>query len=94
MANFYITAVRMDASNTHIDYVQIVQHGKAYSSRTINSRQFVAELIYSGLATFQTAIFNSGDWQYGATVHVVDGVFLSTDRNSTKRDNLGNLPRF
>ncbi len=27
-------------------------------------------------------------------VHVIDGIYLTTDPNDTKRDNLGNLPTF
>jgi hypothetical protein len=33
-------------------------------------------------------------WTRGADVHLIDDVYLTTDRNSTERDNLGNLPEF
>lgn len=35
----------------------------------------------------------AGKWAIGAPIHVVDDEYLSTDRNSSKRDNPGNLPR-
>lgn len=94
MPLFYITAVRMNQANTHIDSVKIVQAGKRMNEATINSRQFVAELINKNAAEFKTWVRIDGEWKVGAQVHVVDDVYLSTDRNSTKRDNLANLPRF
>lgn len=35
-----------------------------------------------------------GYWYDGEEIHVVDNRFLRTDRNNTKADNLGNLPRY
>ena len=95
MAHFYISAVKMDDSRQHIQWVKIIKAGKNSEQATINSRQFIAELISKGAATFQTILKGSdGKWVYGATVHDIDGVYLTTDANKTKRDNLGNLPEF
>lgn len=94
MADFCITAVRY--SGEHIDYVK-VREEKATSigtPRTVE-RAFVADLIRLNKATFMTRVeTNDGKWAVGAPIHVVDGEYLSTDRNSSKRDNLGNLPHF
>ncbi|HCU0429591.1 TPA: DUF3892 domain-containing protein [Serratia marcescens] len=95
MALYYISAVRMDTSNQHIESVKIIKGGKGGADATINSRQFVAELINDGAARFQTITKNAaGEWVYGADVHVIDDIYLTTDRNNTKRDNLGSLPKF
>ncbi|AYO38882.1 DUF3892 domain-containing protein [Serratia sp. P2ACOL2] len=94
MTLYYISAVRMDASNQHIEYVKIIKGGKGEADTTINSRQFVAELINDGATKFKTITRKDGKWVNGADVHVIDDIYLSTDRNSTKRDNLGNLPKF
>ncbi|MBG3078758.1 DUF3892 domain-containing protein [Proteus mirabilis] len=95
MTDFYIVAIKMDAGNQHIEYVKTIQAGKSNIDATINARQFIAELINEKLASFQTAIQDrNGDWSYGAIVRVIDSVYLTTEPNSTKRDNLGNLPKF
>lgn len=94
MTLYYISAVRMDASNKHIEYVKIIKGGKGEADTTINSRQFVAELINDGATKFKTITKKDGKRVNGADVHVIDDIFLSTDRNSTKRDNLGSLPKF
>ncbi|QPB79513.1 DUF3892 domain-containing protein [Proteus sp. GOKU] len=95
MTDFYIVAIKMDAENQHIDYVKTIQAGKADIDATINARQFIAELINENLASFQTAIQDkNGDWSYGATVRVIDSVYLTTEPNGTTRDNLDSLPKF
>lgn len=95
MADFYIYQIRKDSHGRHIDYVKTIQSGKKAGDATITSRQFVAELINSGKATFKTITKNSGgEWVYGAVVHVIDNIYLTTEPNSTTRDNLGNLPTF
>lgn len=95
MALYYISAVRMDANNQHIEYVKIIKGGKGAADATVNSRQFVAELISDGATKFKTITLNAANqWVNGADVHVIDNIYLTTDRNSTRRDNLGSLPRF
>ncbi|HEJ9626581.1 TPA: DUF3892 domain-containing protein [Proteus mirabilis] len=95
MTDFYIVAIKMDARNQHIEYVKTIQAGKTKIDATINARQFIAELINKKLASFQTAIQDrNGDWSYGATVRVIDSIYLTTDPNGTTRDNLGSLPKF
>jgi len=94
MADFYISGIRRDSTGKHIQYVKIIQAGKNGKDASVNSRQFVAELIKAGKATFQTIRYVDGKWVYGANVHVIDDIYLTTDPNSTTRDNLGNLPVF
>jgi len=96
MTDFCITAFRYDTERKHINYVQVSEDlPKAFGTKRAVPRAFVADLIRMGKATFATWVKNNeGDFSRGADVHVVEEVYLSTDRNSTKRDNLGNLPEF
>lgn len=96
MTDFCITAVKYDAEQKHINYVQVSENlPKKFGMKRAIPRGFVADLIRLKKATFSTWVENSdGTFSKGADVHVVDDVYLSTDRNSSKRDNLGNLPDF
>lgn len=96
MADFCVTAVRYNQDRSHIEYVRVAQDlpGKFGPHRTV-ARGFVAELINLNKATFMTWVLKAdGNYSPGADIHVIDGEFLTTDRNSRKRDNLGNLPEF
>lgn len=96
MTDFCISAVRYDSNNQHIELLKVHEdRGSSIGPFRSVPRLFVADLIRLGKATFQTVVKGSnGNWQNGAHVHVIDEDYLSTDRNSTKRDNLGNLPTF
>lgn len=94
MADFYISGIRRDNAGQHIQYVKIIKAGNGAKDASINSHQFVAELINAGKTSFQTITYVNDKWVYGAMVHVIDGIYLTTDPNDTKRDNLGNLPTF
>ncbi len=96
MADFCITAVRYDKDRSHIEYVHVREEKlKAIGAARVVPRVFVADLIRLGKATFQTRIKSADDkWKVGADVHLIDDEYLTTDKNSTKRDNLGNLPEF
>lgn len=96
MSDFCISAVRYDSNNEHIDWVKVHEHrGSSIGTARTVHRAFVADLIRLGKATFQTIVKGSnGNWQNGAPVHVIDEIYLWTDRNSPKRDNLGKLPTF
>lgn len=96
MADFCITAVKYSSSREHIEWLRVNEEkpGEIGPDRVV-SRAFVADLIRLNKATFQTrTVTSEGKWRVGADVHVVDGTFLTTNRNSTKRDNLENLPEF
>ncbi|PPS61069.1 DUF3892 domain-containing protein [Pseudomonas sp. BRM28] len=96
MTDFCITRVRYNSDRTHISYVEVSENlPKKFGTKRTVSRGFVADLIRLKKATFSTWIEQTdGTWEKGADVHEVEGVYLSTDRNSKKRDNLGNLPEF
>ncbi|KVR95086.1 MAG: DUF3892 domain-containing protein [Propionivibrio sp.] len=96
MADFCITAVSYNKDRSHIEQVQVREEKEKTigAIRTV-PRVFVADLIRLGKATFQTRVKGADDvWKLGAQVHLIEDVYLTTDKNSTKRDNLGNLPEF
>jgi hypothetical protein len=100
MVDFCISAVRYNEKREHIVYLKVRERktsGTKWSvgpARTV-ARAFVADLIRLNKASFETIVKGKDDlWWHGAHVHVVDDEYLSTDRNQTKRDNLGNLPEF
>jgi len=96
MADFCITAVRYNQDRSHIEYVHVREEkAKTIGTNRTVARAFVADLIRLGKATFQTRTKGTdGTWKLGAQVHLIDDVYLTTDKNSTKRDNLENLPEF
>lgn len=96
MADFGVIAVRYNSERTHITYVRVAEDlpAKFGPYRTVD-RGFVADLIRMNKATFKTWVKNSeGKFAPGADIHVLEDQFLSTDRNSKTRDNLGSLPEF
>jgi hypothetical protein len=97
MTDFCISAVRYDSENQHIEWIKVREDMGATigPARTV-SREFVADLIRLGKATFQTVTYDKASKQYsnGALVHVIDHTFLSTDKNDITKDNLGRLPKF
>ncbi|MCQ3002606.1 DUF3892 domain-containing protein [Pseudomonas syringae] len=96
MTDFCISAVRYDNDGNHIQAVRVHQDkGSSVGPALTSDREFVADLILLGKASFQTITKDSNNkWQDGALIHVLDGKYLSTDPNSLARDNLGKLPRF
>lgn len=96
MADFCITAIRLSSNGEHIEDVHVREEQEtSISPPRVVARAFVADLIRLNKATFITRVKNAnGNWSVGANIHVIDEQYLSTDRNSSKRDNLGNLPKF
>ncbi|MBD9599223.1 DUF3892 domain-containing protein [Pseudomonas sp. PDM10] len=97
MANFYISAIRKDSTHTHIQQVKVHKvNGDQHGQGLTTDREFVANLISLGKTVFRTMTKNAttSKWTVGAEVHVIDGVFITTDPNKVTKDNLGNLPTF
>ena len=98
MLKFYISAIQMDKTGQHIEWVKThsVKNDIFDTKGSINSRKFIVELIETGYITFETIskIKNSNTWKTGAKVYIVDKKYITTEPNGTKRDNLGNLPTF
>jgi hypothetical protein len=94
MADFNISAIKMDSTGQHIEWVKTHKTGGTGSS--VNSRKFVAELISAGKATFQTIFFDpvKNVWIHGAIVKATPAGYITTHPDGTTLDNLGRLPRF
>ncbi|MEX5490990.1 hypothetical protein ABFV43_19430 [Pseudomonas fulva] len=95
MANFCITHVKNSADGKHIEWRGVREEfDTSVGPMRLVQRALVASLIRQGLATFITRTWNAQTekWIKGADVHVLEEKYLTTDRNNTKRDNLGRLP--
>lgn len=97
MSLFYVTAIKYSSDPAFISHVLV--HSPSGSGRMnkglVMSKADVISNMNSG-NTFKTAVYNyaMGLWNKGAdigTVRVGTATYLRTDRDSTSRDNLGNL---
>lgn len=99
MTDFYISAIRMDNTGQHIEWVKVhkkISDTSLEPKGSTSSRKFVGELISTGKVVFKTVTWDAGNrkWTIGAKVEVMSDGYITTDRNKTTRDNLGNLPTF
>ncbi len=97
-ADYLISAVQYNQGETHIDYVkEHIDKGDSVGAATVSARSTVVSRIKTG-TTYVTVTMNSENkYVKGASVEVitVDGVeYIKTVADSTKKDNLGELPRF
>lgn len=95
MADFCITHVKYSADGKHIEWVGVREEKETtVGPMRLVARAFVAALIRRGHASFITRTWNAEKetWKPGAEVHVLEEHYLTTDKNNTKRDNLGSLP--
>jgi hypothetical protein len=99
MTDFYISAIRMDSTGQHIEWVKT--HKKTGdnsldSKGSTNSRKFIGELISTGKIVFKTVTWDNSaqEWTIGAKVEVTEFGYITTAPNKTTLDNLGNLPNF
>ncbi|UPK72454.1 DUF3892 domain-containing protein [Chitinophaga filiformis] len=96
MARYYITAIRKSNNGSHISHVLVhstTGEGRLGKGTVYSKAQIISFMVGH---TFQTVTYNysDGSWRIGADVGKVRvaGVdYLRTDRDSTARDNLGNL---
>lgn len=97
--DFWISAVKKGEGHIQAVKVHSTLMGKLGPGRIV-PREFVADLINAGKATFCTTTFAKtgahpkGAWFEGAHVHVMDEDFLTTDPNKKLKDNLGQLQEF
>jgi hypothetical protein len=97
-ADFAITAVKYNNEHSHIVGAEIrADTGEAISGTYQRvSRQDVISSIRGG-KSFVTVYRREGNWHRGEDVRVVNThgeLFIRTDENATKKDNLGSLPEY
>lgn len=98
MSKFYITAIRTRSGNPSF-ITDVLVHTPVSPGRLSKGRVCTKDEVISSLSlghTFATATYsyNDGSWLNGANVGIVRSgsvAYLRTDRDSTARDNLGNL---
>ena len=94
MSKYWVSAVRYNAQETHIEYVR--EHCETIGAGTATVRATVISRINCG-ASYATVYAKDGKWTVGEDIRVVPvggTEYLRTDGNTKAADNLGNLPRF
>ncbi|MEB6537269.1 DUF3892 domain-containing protein [Pantoea stewartii] len=97
MADFYISAIKMDGAGQHIEFVKVHKNlGTTFGPGRAISRAFIGELIQTGRIEFRTITKTQAQtsWSIGAKVEVTAQGYITTHANKTTLDNLGNLPTF
>jgi hypothetical protein len=89
MADLYITHVRYNADETHIDKVMM---GSSKESATEQTRSDVVKELDAKKSVETAPPSGSGAQVQKVLVHTI--YYIRTDANATAKDNLGNLPRF
>jgi len=99
-ANYIITAVRFNSAGTHIEEVQVYEYD-AENNQLVNMdikrRASVVTAIDSGYTVCTATTNSGGTYSYGAAVEVVaidEEKFIKTKADTSKKDNLDNLPKF
>jgi len=95
-ADYLISAVKYNFEHTHI--VSVKRHldrGDLVELGNIISRNIVVDDLKKGL-TYKTIYRNQNNkWRIGEDVKIISNSgFITTDPNTTTRDNLGELPEF
>jgi len=97
-ADFVITAVKYNTGHSHLVGAEIrTDTGTAISSdyRRVLRQEVISSI--RGGTSFVTAYQQGGQWRKGEDVRVVNlhgELFIRTDENATKKDNLGSLPEY
>lgn len=96
-ADYGINAVKYNGDHTAIVEVKAKpDNGDNFGAEERLKRDAVVKKIKGGW-TFVTIILKNAKWTKGASVDVIKvggDEFLRTDRNSVKKDNLGELPEY
>ncbi len=97
MGRYWVSAVRYNAAETHIDSVrEHYDDGTTLGDATATARGTVVSRITSG-TRYDTMYASNSKWTAGAKIDIVtvNGTkYLRTDADKKAADNLGNLPRF
>jgi hypothetical protein len=95
-ADYLISAVRYNFEHTHIvDVKRHLDQGNSIALGNIVGRIIVVDDLLKGLK-YKT-IFRGQDskWKIGEDIRIIPNTgFITTDPNTTTRDNLGGLPEF
>ena len=97
-ADYLISAVKYDSDHEKIISVKTHEDkGDTVGDSYIEIRSKVVSNIENGYSYCTILKTNDKKWKKGEDIHIVkidDEKFIRTDRNETKKDNLGNLPEF
>lgn len=95
-ADYLISAVKYNFEHTRIiDVKRHLDRGETLERGNIVSRNIVANDLRKGLRYKTIHRSQDNKWEIGEDVRIISGTdFITTDPNSTTRDNLGELPEF
>ena len=97
-ADYLVSAVRFDVHGNHIDWLRVhVDNGDTVGPGNTYSRPDVVAAIKRGVTFMTITAGSGGTWNQGQRIYVVPiggSEFLETYADSTRLDNLDNLPRF
>ncbi|MBD3399450.1 MAG: DUF3892 domain-containing protein [Candidatus Coatesbacteria bacterium] len=91
--DYYISCCSYSSGHISSAGVHENLHG-SLGSKVIRSRSWIVGRI-KAMYSFCTIVRTAGRWRKGAKVNVITvggNLYLRTDANRTKRDNLGELP--
>ena len=95
---YAITAVRYNSEKTRIQQVERREVGSdTLSKPETKSRLTIVVSLELGFEYTTAVKSDSGNWEVGEDVHVVEidgSSYIRTDRNDKEEDNLGDLPEF
>ena len=92
----YIDAVHYESDIYGNGYIAKVKYTSILSQQAKDecTKSQMINFINQNPHCTKTKYYYNGRWVEGEDVRVVDNRYLRTDANSTKADNLGNLPRY
>ena len=95
-ADYLISAVRYNFQHTHIvDVKRHLDQDDSVARGNIIGRNIVADDLRKGLRYKTIYQDQNNKWAVGKDVRIITNTgFITTDPNSTTRDNLGDLPEF
>ncbi|TGL52009.1 DUF3892 domain-containing protein [Leptospira wolffii] len=90
--NYYVSAVRKDYFKSRIEQLKVSSASSNIESGTFWTRATVRSFIESGYIFYTAYRDSQRTWRKGARITLYGDNFLTTDRDSTDKDNLDNLP--
>lgn len=97
-ADYCISEVRYNSSNTHIEQVKVRQDlGNKLGSPSIWGREDVLDSLRNNESFCTVTLGNDNKWNQGASVKKVTisgNDYIKTKKDSSEEDNLGELPTF
>ncbi|EKR64486.1 PF13031 family protein [Leptospira weilii str. 2006001853] len=90
--NYYVSAIRKNQSRARIEHLKVSAISNSIDYGTFWTRESVRNFIKQGFVFYTVYKDSTRTWRKGAHIKLYGDDFLTTDRDSTSKDNLENLP--